>query len=80
MAKTLTFNSLLKVNTIMKNIGGYHRQFMELHGSASGKYRQQVNFWLNNWMPDGPSLTDFYTQQTIDMTFTMKNTPTKTGD
>jgi hypothetical protein len=39
--------------------------------------RQQVKFRLNNWMPDGSSLTD---TPTIDMTFTMKNTPTKTGN
>jgi hypothetical protein len=39
--------------------------------------RQQVKFRLNNWMPDGSSLTD---TPTIDMTFTMKDTPTKTGN
>ena len=40
---------------------------------------QEINFWLDNWMPDGRSLMSLSTQQTIDTTLTLKDTLTEAG-
>jgi hypothetical protein len=41
---------------------------------------QQINFWLDKWMPNGQTLMNFSTQQTIDTTLTVKDTLTESGD
>jgi ribonuclease HI len=40
----------------------------------------QINFWLDKWMPNGQTLMNFSTQQTIDTTLTVKDTLTESGD
>ncbi|CAJ2669285.1 unnamed protein product [Trifolium pratense] len=41
---------------------------------------QQINFWLDKWMPNGHSLMNFSTQQTIDTTLTVKDILTNMGE
>jgi len=41
---------------------------------------QEINFWLDNWIPNGRSLINLSTQQTIDTTLTLKDTLTEVGE
>ncbi|GAU39340.1 hypothetical protein TSUD_60910 [Trifolium subterraneum] len=41
---------------------------------------QQINFWLDKWMPDGHTLMNLSTQQIVDTTLTIKDTVNDTGN
>ncbi|PNX84623.1 hypothetical protein L195_g040686, partial [Trifolium pratense] len=41
---------------------------------------QQINFWLDKWMPNENSLMNLSTQQTIDTTLTVKDILTYKGE
>jgi hypothetical protein len=41
---------------------------------------QEINFWLDKWMPNGRTLMNLSTQQTVDITLTIKDTLTETGN